>query len=105
VTLTMSLIDLRALSEFSSEGRVKKDLIKTKGFNAVLVCLDAGQEIPHHPEPYEVLFIVIEGEGTITCGDDRYGVMPGSAVYVKSGECRGIKCEKKMAVVGIQEAH
>jgi len=101
----MSLIDLLALYEFSSEGRVKKDLLKTKGFNAVLVCMDAGQEIPPHPEPYEVLFVVIEGEGTITCGNDRYGVRPGSAVYVKKDEGRGIKCEKRMAVVGIQEAH
>ncbi len=101
----MSLIDLRALCEFSSEGRVKKDLLKTKGFNAVLVCLDAGQEIRPHPEPYEVLFVVIEGEGTIMGGDDRYSVRPGNAVYVKNGEGRGIKCEKRMAVIGIQEAH
>ncbi|BAI61941.1 hypothetical protein MCP_1869 [Methanocella paludicola SANAE] len=101
----MSLIDLSALIEFSRVGRVKKDLIKTKGFNAILVCLDAGQEISPHPEPYEVLFVVIEGEGTITCGDGRYGVKPGSAVYVKNGEDRGIRCDKRMAVVGIQEAH
>jgi quercetin dioxygenase-like cupin family protein len=101
----MSLIDLNSLYEFSGEGRVKKDLLKTKGFNAVLVCLDAGQEIPPHPEPYEVLFIIIEGEGIITCGDDRYSVRPGNAVYVKKGEARGIKCGKRMAVVGIQEAH
>ncbi|BAI60758.1 hypothetical protein MCP_0686 [Methanocella paludicola SANAE] len=101
----MSLIDLLALSEYSIEGRIKKDLLKTKGFNAVLVCLDAGQEIPPHPEPYEVLFIVIEGEGTITGGDGRYSVKPGNAVYVKNGEIRGIRCDKRMAIVGIQEAH
>jgi len=44
--------DLTKLSDFSSVERVKKDLFKTKMFNLVLVCLEAGQEIPPLPEPY-----------------------------------------------------
>jgi quercetin dioxygenase-like cupin family protein len=101
----MYLGDMDSLAEFSVIQHTKKDLLKTEGFNAVLVCMEDGQEIAPHPEPYCVLFIVYEGRGVITHGEEKSDVGPGSLVFVGSDERRGIKCVERMKIVGIQEAH
>ena len=51
-------------------GLLKKDLLKTTNFNVVLICLEAGQEIPSRPEPYGVCFYVINGKGLFTVGNE-----------------------------------
>jgi len=101
----MKHIDLTELLEFSHLSHIKKDIIKTAGFNAVLICLETGQEISPHPEPYYVLFHVLEGEGMITAGAELYHVKPGHMVYVESNDIRGIKCTNRMSVIGIQQPH
>lgn len=101
----MKHIDLHEVAEFSSDSHIKKDIIKTPGFDSVLVCLEDGQEIPPHPEPYFVLFIVLDGEGTITAGTESFCVKPGHAVYVEGDEVRGIRCSRRMKIMGIKETH
>ena len=101
----MYLGDLDTLAEFSKSQHIKKDILKTGGFNSVLVCMDDGQEIMPHPEPYYVLFIVFEGDGVITHGNEKSTAGAGSMVFVDSNEIRGIKCLKRMKIIGIQEAH
>jgi len=98
-------INLHDLADFSPKSHVKKDLIKTGGFNTVLICLDDSQEIPPHPEPYYVIFLVLKGKGVITSGNFRYDVAPGHLVFVESNEDRGIRCIERMTIVGIQQPH
>ena len=97
--------DLTKLAEFSKTQRVKKDLCKTKWFNIVLVCLETGQEIPLRPEPYEVCFYVIEGQGTFTVGDKQAELNVGSMIIAPTNIARGIKSTKRLSVLGIQQAH
>ncbi|MGB9929790.1 MAG: cupin domain-containing protein [Methanosarcina sp.] len=101
----MKHIDLTELLEFSQIHHVKKDIIKTAGFNAVLICLEKGQEIHPYPEPYYVLFHVLEGQGIITAGAELYHVKQGHIVYVESNDIRGIKCTERMSIIGIQQPH
>jgi quercetin dioxygenase-like cupin family protein len=101
----MRHIDLDEVAEFSSDGHIKKDILKTQGFNSVPVCQEDGQEIPPHPEPYYVLFIILEGEGTITAGTEPCHVKPGHMVFVDKDEVRGIKCRRRMRIIGVQQPH
>jgi len=96
-------MDLLNTAEFSATGPVKKDLMKTAGSNIVLVCLETGQEIPPHPEPYAVVFVVLQGEGVITSGAVEHPVRPQHLVSVKKDENRGIRCNKRMVLLGIRE--
>jgi len=96
-------MDLLKEAECSSRGPVKKDLMKTAGSNIVLVCLETGQEIPPHPEPYAVVFVVLQGEGIITSGTVAHPVKPLDLVSAKKGENRGIRCTRKMIILGIRE--
>jgi len=96
-------MDLLDRAEFSRDGPVKKDLVKTAGSNIVLVCLEEGQEIPPHPEPYAVVFVVLQGEGTITSGRKEHHVKPLHLVPVGKDEDRGIRCDHRMILLGIRE--
>jgi quercetin dioxygenase-like cupin family protein len=97
--------DLQDLIEYSRTTRVVKDVLMTDWFNVVLVCLEKGQEISPHPEPYAVLFHVIEGEGTITAGTERYDVKPNHMIFVPKDGVRGIAPRTRMSLVGIQQPH
>jgi quercetin dioxygenase-like cupin family protein len=96
-------MDLLDAAEFSPQGPVKKDLIKTAGSNIVLVCLEEGQVIAPHPEPYAVVFVVLQGEGTITSGRIEHRVKPLHLVPVGKDEKRGIQCDQRMVLLGIRE--
>jgi len=96
-------MDLLEAAECSPHGPVKKDLLKTAGSNIVLVCLETGQEIPPHPEPYAVVFVVLQGEGVITSGSIRHPVQPLHLVSVGKDENRGIRCDQRMVLLGIRD--
>ena len=96
-------MDLLKAAECSGKGPVKKDLMKTAGSNIVIVCLEAGQVIPPHPEPYAVVFVVLQGEGIITSGTIAHPVKPLHLVSVKKDENRGIRCNQRMVLLGIRE--
>ncbi len=96
-------MNLLNAAEFSAAGPVKKDLMKTAGSNIVIVCFETGQVIPPHPEPYAVVFVVLQGDGTITSGAVEHPVKPLHLVSVKKEEIRGIRCNQRMVLLGIRE--
>lgn len=97
------MMDLLSAAEFSAASPVKKDLMKTAGSNIVIVSLETGQVIPPHPEPYAVVFVVLQGEGVIMAGTTEHPVKPHHLVSVKKDETRGIRCDKRMVLLGIRE--
>ena len=96
-------MDLQKIVKCSPDTPVKKDLIKMSGSNIVLVCLETGQEIPPHPEPYAVVFVVLQGEGVITAGKVRHRVKPLHLVSVEKDQDRGIRCNQRMVLLGIRD--
>ena len=110
-----NVINLNKLVEFTSgkhlldtmqdRQRVKKNVLKTKSFNVVLICLESGQEIPSRPEPYEVCFYIIDGSGIFSVGEEKYDLFKGNMVFVPANAARGIKSKERLTVLGIQEPH
>jgi quercetin dioxygenase-like cupin family protein len=109
------VLDLNKLVEFSQKQgllntmedrrRVKKDVLKTRSFNIVLICLEAGQEIPSRPEPYDVCFYVADGKGAFTVGDEQVELARGGMIFAPANEARGIKSRERLILLGIQEPH
>jgi len=109
------VLDLNKLVEFSQKQgllntmedrrRVKKDVLKTNNFNVVLICLDAGQEIPSRSEPYDVCFYVIDGSGTFTVGNEQVDLRHGGAIFAPANVARGIRSLERLTILGIQEPH
>ena len=110
-----NVINLNKLVEFASgkhlldtmqdRQRVKKNVLKVKSFNVVLICLESGQEIPSRPEPYEVCFYIIDGSGTFSVGEEKHDLSKGHMIYVPANVARGIKSNQRLTVLGIQEPH
>jgi quercetin dioxygenase-like cupin family protein len=113
--MVINVVNLNKLVEFSQKDslldtiekrqRVKKNVLKTKKFNIVLICLESGQEIPPRSEPYEVCFYIIDGSGTFTVGEEKYDLAEGNIVFVPANVVRGIKSNKRLTLLGIQESH
>jgi len=82
---------------------VKKDLLRAKHYNLVLVCLESGQEIPSRPEPYNVCFYVLKGSGTFTIGEEKADLSQDEMVFVPANVPRGIESRERLVVLGIQE--
>ena len=97
--------NLLSKKEFSSEKPVKKDILTSRNFNIVIVCLEKGQEIKPHPEPYAVFFLVLEGKGIFTSSDGSVELSKQSCLSIGADEIRGIKCIENLVILGIQDGH
>jgi len=102
--MTENIINLKQKVEFSSHKIVKKDLLDAGCFNIALICMETGQEIPPHPEGYDVVFYVLDGEGVITIGGEQIKVDQGSMIFSPKEENRGIKSQKRLSILGIRES-
>jgi len=67
----------------------------------LLLGVEAGVEIPVHPDPAEVVFYVIEGKGTISVGEEAHAVESGGFVAAPAGRPRGIRGEERMTVLAV----
>jgi len=109
------VFDLNKLAEFAQKkgtlslaedlGMVKKDLLGTSNFGVSLICLEADQVIPSHPEPYGACFYVISGKGMFTVGKEKFELSRGKMVFAAAGEVRGIKSLARIVLLGIHDPH
>ena len=98
-----SIIKVHDLIEYNSNKVSMKDLLEAGSFNLALICLDVGQEIPPHPEEYDVVLYVIGGLGVFTVGADEYTLEAGSMIFSPKETLRGIKSLEKLSILGIRE--
>jgi len=101
----MHIENLVSKGKFSSENPNKEDILKSEKFNIVVVCLKKDQEIKPHPEPYAVFFYVLEGKGIFTSETGEVELNKGDSIFMKSNKIRGIKCIKKLSILGVQDGH
>jgi len=101
----MYVKNLLSKKEFSSEKPVKKDILTSRNFNVVIVCLEKDQEIKPHPEPYAVFFLVLGGKGIFTNSEGSFELSKQSCISMGADEIRGIKCIENLVVLGVQDGH
>ena len=84
---------------------VKKDLLKTNNYTVALICLEKGQEIPSHPEPYGACFYVISGKGIFTIVKEQFELSNGQMIYAAANEVRAIQSLEKLTLLGVHDPH
>lgn len=99
----MKTYDLTELIAFADDRPVKRHFLNAKGFHTALICLNKGVEISPHPEDYAVFLMVLEGEGIFTDSKGAKKLGKNQGIYIKKDEIRGIKAEKNLVVLGIQD--
>lgn len=109
------IFDLNKLATFSQKkgilsipedlANVKKDLLSTKNYTVALICLEEGQEIPAHPEPYGACFYVISGKGVFTVGKEKFELSNGQMIFAAADEVRAILSLEKLVLIGVHDPH
>lgn len=94
----MSVLNLQEQEEYSPEHYVPKFLHSSDKVRVILLCLDAGQEIPPHTSP-EATLHVVKGSGTITVGEQEMPVQQGTLVVVPAGVSHAVRSQEKMALL------
>ncbi len=93
------LADTKAKAVFAPEGPKPQFLIDTPKFKALVVGLEAGQQIPPHPAE-SAMYHFLEGEGEMIVGEDIFAVKPGVTVIAPSGVKRGISAKTRLVFLG-----
>lgn len=91
--------DTQAKAVFSADGPRPQFLIDTPHFKALVVGLEAGQQIPPHPAE-AAMYHFLSGEGQMTVGEETFAVKPGVTVIAPAGVARGIKAQTRVIFLG-----
>jgi quercetin dioxygenase-like cupin family protein len=91
----MELIDLKEKEVFKKEDRGFANLIDEKYLQINQVCLEPGQQVPHHNANSNVTLTVVYGEGTFQVGDELAKMGPGKLLRVPILSPMSIKNESK----------
>ncbi len=91
--------DIRAKAIFAANGTKPQFLIDTPNFKALVVGLEAGQQIPVHPSDV-AMYHFLEGTGLMTVGDESFEIKPGVTVVVPNGMKRGMTAETRIIFLG-----
>ncbi len=91
--------DLKSKAVFASDGPKPQFLIDIPQFKALVVGLNAGQQIPVHPGE-AAMYYFIEGEGLMTVDNETFEIKPGVTVIASSGAKRGMNAKTSMIFLG-----
>ncbi|HMS00420.1 MAG TPA: cupin domain-containing protein [Anaerolineales bacterium] len=95
--------DTKSKAVFSTDGPKPQFLIDAPQFKALVVGLEAGQQIPVHPGE-TAMYHFLEGEGLMTVGEETFAIKPGVTVIAPSGSKRGMNAKTRVVFLGSKGA-
>lgn len=95
----MNIIDLKEKEVFRKEDRGFANLVDEKYLQINQVCLEPGQQVPHHNANSNVTLQIIRGEGTFHIGDEVTRMGSGKLLRVPFQSPMSIKNESKERLV------
>jgi len=103
----MNVIDLKEKEVFKKEDRGFANLVEEEYLQINQVCLEPGQQVPHHNANSNVTLMVVRGEGTFHIGNEVTRMGPGKLLRVPFQSTMSIKNESKdrLAFLVIKAPH
>jgi len=83
---------------FSENSPVKTMLLQQEHFGLVRIALGKGVEIPPHQGGHAVFFLVLQGCGIFTRGEERIELAQNQYLHIKANETRGMQALEDMVV-------
>ncbi len=87
--------DTKAQATFGETGPQPQFLLDSEPFKVLVAGLEAGQQIPVHPESAS-MYHFLEGTGTMTIDDRQFEVQPGATVIALDGAKRGMQADSRL---------
>lgn len=75
-----TVLDLKSLVDYSSNGIISKQLIKSKTGNITLFSFDKGEGLSEHTAPFDALVQILEGTAEITINGNKFTVETGESI-------------------------
>lgn len=91
--------DLKSKAVFAPDGPKPQFLFDAPQFKALVVGLEAGQQIPVHPGE-AAMYHFLEGEGLMTVDDETFDVKPGVTIITPGGAKRGVNAKTRIVFLG-----
>jgi quercetin dioxygenase-like cupin family protein len=103
----MNIIDLKEKEIFKKEDRGFANLVDEKYLQINQVCLESGQQVPHHNANSNVTLMVVHGQGTFQIGNEVTEMGPAKLLRVPSQSPMSIRNESKerLAFLVIKTPH
>jgi quercetin dioxygenase-like cupin family protein len=98
-TSQVYFLDTKSKAVFSAEGTKPQFLIDAPNFKALVVGLEAGQQIPSHPGG-PAMYHFLEGDGLMTVGEETFAIKPGVTIVVPAGVKRGMNAKTRVVFLG-----
>jgi len=95
--------ETKSKAVFASDSPKPQFLIDTPQFKALVVGLEAGQQLPVHPGE-AAMYHFLEGEGLMTVGEETFDIKPGVTVVAASGVKRGMNAKTRVVFLGSKGA-
>ncbi len=87
----MNIITLSDFHQFSHEKMKKNNLFQTEKFFCDIYCFEPGQEQKGHVHSdQDKIYIVLEGTGTFSVGDEQQMLEAGQGTVAPAGESHGV---------------
>ncbi len=87
--------DTKSKAVFAPDGPKPKFLVDTPQFKALVVGLEAGQQIPVHAGE-AAMYHFLAGEGLMTVDDEIFDIKPGVTVITSGGARRGMNAKTRV---------
>jgi len=100
---TIFYADTKAQAAFGETGPQPRFLLDSEQFKVLVAGLEAGQQIPVHPESAS-MYHFLEGRGQMTVDDEKYAVEPGSTVIALAGAKRGMRADTRLIFLAAKAA-
>jgi quercetin dioxygenase-like cupin family protein len=87
---------------FSKNSPVKTMLLQQEHFGLVRIALGKGVKISPHHGGHAVFFLVLQGRGIFTCGEEYVELAQNQYLYIKADETRGIQALEDLVVFAVK---
>ena len=87
------------LVAYQDDSIVSRTLIDEDSGTQTAFALDAGQRISEHSAPHTAVLQVVDGNGVVTIGDERYDLRTGEALVLPPDEPHAVEAESRFKML------
>lgn len=103
MTTATSVTDTREAAGYGDSGPEPTVLFENAAIKVIVAGLEAGQEIPAHPEALAV-YHILEGTGRMKVDGELIDVGPGATVITPAGSVRGMAAQTRLSFLATRIA-
>jgi len=82
------------ISESPGQGIWSKTFLKSKGMNAVVMRLEAGEELTEHTSKYEAVIHALKGKAVITLEEEEVKAEAGTWIHMPAKTAHSVTAEE-----------